>query len=129
MSQLEKHDNWLLGKVDCLQERISFVIFNFYGPIKIEDKYVVWKELSLKNVGLGSCNFILVGDFNATLALEEKVGGSKKFSKTMDDFREFVNDNKLIDVVTSNGFFNWSNRRENFTRISERLDRFLINLG
>ena len=72
---------------------------------------------------------ILAGDFNATLALEEKAGWSKKNSKTMDDFREFVNDNKLIDVVTSNGFFTWLNQRENFTRFSERLDKFLINSG
>lgn len=47
----------------------------------------------------------------------------------MDDFRKFVNDNKLIDVVTSNGLFTWSNQRANFTKISERLERFLINLG
>lgn len=44
----------------------------------------------------------------------------------MEDFRDFVTLNHLFDVIPKNGRYTWYNRRENFARISERLDRFLV---
>ncbi|XP_059073755.1 uncharacterized protein LOC131029339 [Cryptomeria japonica] len=68
---------------------------------------------------------IAVGDFNALLDIDEKVEGLRKPSKVMEDFRDFVSDCKLIDIIHKNGKFTWTNRRLNFANISERLDRFL----
>ncbi|XP_059067610.1 uncharacterized protein LOC131858395 [Cryptomeria japonica] len=67
-----------------------------------------------------------MGDFNALLDLDEKMGGLRMSNKVMEDFREFVQINKLIDVVPKNGLFTWTNRRAGFAHISERLDRHCI---
>lgn len=37
-----------------------------------------------------------------------------------------MGENKSINYQTSNGIFTWTNHREGFTKIVERLDRFLV---
>ncbi|XP_057871702.2 uncharacterized protein LOC131078076 [Cryptomeria japonica] len=69
---------------------------------------------------------IATGDFNAILDIDEKVGGLRKPLKVMEDFRDFVSNCKLIDIIPKNGKFTWTSRRLNFANISERLDRFLV---
>lgn len=58
--------------------------------------------------------------------MSEKSGGVRKVSKSQKDFAKFVETSNLIDIITSNGFFTWNNRRLGFTNIAERLDRFLV---
>lgn len=72
----------------------------------------------------------MVGDFNALLDLDEKKGGLRMSNKIMEDFRDFVMQNQLMDVVPKNGTFTWTNRRANFAHISEDwIDISLVNLG
>ncbi|XP_059064796.1 uncharacterized protein LOC131856864 [Cryptomeria japonica] len=60
---------------------------------------------------------IVAGDFNALLNNEEKLGGLRMNARVMEDFRDFVADNNLYDVVPKSGKFTWTNRRANFSRI------------
>ncbi|XP_059066192.1 uncharacterized protein LOC131857542 [Cryptomeria japonica] len=66
---------------------------------------------------------IVAGDFNAILNNKEKTGGLRMNARVMEDFRDFVTDNNLFDVIPKSGNFTWTNRRANFSRISERLDK------
>ncbi|XP_059078031.1 uncharacterized protein LOC131876609 [Cryptomeria japonica] len=66
---------------------------------------------------------IVAGDFNAILNNVEKYGGLRMNAHVMEDFRDFVTDNNLFDVIPKSGNFTWTNRRANFSRILERLDR------
>ncbi|XP_059077888.1 uncharacterized protein LOC131876487 [Cryptomeria japonica] len=69
---------------------------------------------------------IAVGDFNAILDIDEKMGGLRKPTKVMEDFRDFIANCKLVDIHPKNGRFTWTNRRLNFANISKRLDWFLV---
>ncbi|XP_059066514.1 uncharacterized protein LOC131857806 [Cryptomeria japonica] len=66
---------------------------------------------------------IVAGDFNAILNNEEKTGGLRMNAHVMEDFRDFVTDNNLFNVIPKSRKFTWTNTRANFSRISERLDR------
>ncbi|XP_057854562.2 uncharacterized protein LOC131064437 [Cryptomeria japonica] len=68
---------------------------------------------------------IAARDFNALLGIDEKVGGLQKPSK-VEDFRDFVSNCKLVDIIPKIGKFTWTNKRLKFANISERLDRFLF---
>ena len=48
-------------------------------------------------------NFILAGDFNAIVNLEEKKGGICPPPRTIVDFQNFISDNQLIDIIHSQG--------------------------
>ncbi|GLJ43284.1 hypothetical protein SUGI_0898800 [Cryptomeria japonica] len=125
--ELERIDYWLFGVVHSLKENMVFPLVNVYGPIKIEEKAKVWKDISIKIGFLNNDRVIVVGDFNSLLDLEEKRGGLKMTKKFMEDFRDFMTLNHLFDVIPKNGRYTWTNRRENFARISERLDKFQVD--
>ncbi|XP_059068297.1 uncharacterized protein LOC131858848 [Cryptomeria japonica] len=42
----------------------------------------------------------------------------------MEDFKEFISNCQVVEVIPKNGKFTWTNIRLNFSKISERLDRF-----
>lgn len=56
-------------------------------------------------------NFIIGGDLNAILNLEEKYGGSKMVTQVITNFREWSRKNNLLDIPTRNGVYTWNNRR------------------
>ncbi|XP_059064820.1 uncharacterized protein LOC131856880 [Cryptomeria japonica] len=105
---------------------MSFPLFNVCGPTKIADKEKVWKDISDKIGSLNNDKVIVAGNFKALLELDDKKGGLRMNSKVMEDFREFVASNSLFDVKPKNGLFTWTNRRDKFSRIFERMGRFLV---
>lgn len=117
---------WMTCRVKCLVDDLQFHLINVYGLIKTEDKARVWNELSNRVKTIGKDWLVIVGDFNAILDLNDKNGGLRKSNRVMEDFREFVAVNEVFDVVPKNGQFTLTNRRLNFMRILERLDKFLV---
>ncbi|XP_059074842.1 uncharacterized protein LOC131874910 [Cryptomeria japonica] len=115
---ISKQENWMQCKVRVLQEDLVFSLFNVYGLTKIEEKKRVWKEISEQIRMVDSEKVIVAGDFNAILNNEEKTGGLRMNARVMEDFRDFVSDNNLFDVIPKSRNFTWTNRRVNFSRIS-----------
>ncbi|XP_059067892.1 uncharacterized protein LOC131858612 [Cryptomeria japonica] len=72
---------------------------------------------------------MVAGDFNALLDIDDKEGGLRKPTKVMEDFRDFVANCRLFDIILKNRNFTWTNRRLNFSKISERLDWLFVGEG
>eukprot|EP00253_Pinus_taeda_P005765 PITA_05765 len=71
--------------------------------------------------------WITGGDFNMITKLEEKRGGRAKMEQENDHFKEFIQNNLLIYMESSNGIHTWSNRRAGRHQIASNLNRFLIS--
>jgi hypothetical protein len=71
-------------------------------------------------------NWILGGDFNMIMSLEEKAGGSKRLDPESGKFKTLPEHLNLVDIENSNGTFTWSNRRSGSQHVACRLDRFLV---
>ena len=67
------------------------------------------------------------GDFNMIANMEEKKGGRDRTNSDGNLLKNFIINNWLIDIPTSNGIFTWTNKREGIQQIASRLDRFLIS--
>eukprot|EP00253_Pinus_taeda_P018922 PITA_18922 len=67
------------------------------------------------------------GDFNIIRALEEKSNGRSKLEGDSIGFRNYIQNNHLMDIHTSNGIYTWTNKRRGSQQIASRLDRFLIS--
>ncbi|XP_059071065.1 uncharacterized protein LOC131862713 [Cryptomeria japonica] len=111
---ITKQDNWMHCKARTLQEDLEFSLINVYGPTKTEEKKRVWKEITDQIRMFDSEKTIVAGDFNAILNNDEKCGGLRMNTRVMEDFRDFVENNNLFDVVPKTGNFTWTNRRANF---------------
>lgn len=110
-----------------MNSNIHFIIFNVYGPIKTKENLSTWMSIENQMKELKQLLMILCGDFNVILDIGEKNGGLKKINRNIQDLKDLVEDNGLVECATSNGTYTWTNKRRGFTRILERLDRFFIS--
>ncbi|XP_020251189.1 uncharacterized protein LOC109828677, partial [Asparagus officinalis] len=76
-----------------------FTFTNVYAPIDREDKEVCWWELNRVRK-LFDGPWIICGDFNATLCLEERNGNGGSL-RDINSFRKFVSSTSLIDLPLS----------------------------
>ncbi|XP_059070965.1 uncharacterized protein LOC131862171 [Cryptomeria japonica] len=123
---INKQDNWIHCKVRTLQEDLEFSLINVYGLTKTKEKKRVWKEITDQIRMFDLEKTIVARDFNAILNNDEKCGGLRMNTRVMEDFRDFVENNNLFDVVPKTGNFTWTNRRANVCRIFERLDKIFV---
>ena len=96
---------------------------NLYAPNDVKEKKEFLKELS----GLKTNDnefWCYVGDFNAVLSDEERVGSSNSSISTT-DFVDFVYSTELVDLPLAGRKFTWHGRRG--TPAMSRLDRFLLS--
>ncbi|GLJ47625.1 hypothetical protein SUGI_1006030 [Cryptomeria japonica] len=123
---IASYDHRMVCIIICKQSSISYPLFNIYGPCKTEEKLKVWNEVFNQASQLDSGKVITAGDFNALLGIDEKLGGLQKPTKVMEDFWDFVENCKLVDILPKNGRVTWTNRKLNFANISKRLDRLVV---
>ncbi|KAF9607732.1 hypothetical protein IFM89_000079 [Coptis chinensis] len=85
----------------------------------------LWLELSTIN----SLNlpWLILGDFNAYLSVSEKRGGNNPTTTSMNDFRDFMKNNQLMEVSNSGFHLTWWNKQVREFKILGKLDRMLCN--
>eukprot|EP00253_Pinus_taeda_P031207 PITA_31207 len=59
--------------------------------------------------------------------MEEKQGVRTRLENDSNGLKEFIQNNQLMDIQTSNGVFTWTNKRRGTQHIASRLDQFLIS--
>ncbi|XP_057868067.2 uncharacterized protein LOC131075253 [Cryptomeria japonica] len=110
-----------------LESGETILVSNVYAPIDIRGKSQLWAHIRYVRSCAPFLPWILAGDFNVVLSLEEKRGGLPRLGPASDMFRTNVDSLALMDVKPSNGIFTWNNRRSGPEAITQRLDRFLVS--
>jgi hypothetical protein len=54
-------------------------------------------------------NWILGGDFNLITNLWEKKGGCRTLTQEDTSFKNFIENNELVDLEPTNGIYTWNN--------------------
>jgi exonuclease III len=103
------------------------MITNAYGPQNSRDKDLFLQSLAYLGSLAEGKRWIIGGDFNMILTLEEKRRGKKRLEKDSTKFQELIENLKLVDIENSNGTYTWTNKRSGHQQIACRLDRFLIS--
>jgi len=117
-----KNTHWLYTKLQHLESGMIFSLFNLYAPISAGEKKLCWDSIRSLADSEELANIIIVGDFNLTLSLSKKRGGST----IRDQVWEWVEDWDMIDINPSSGKYTWTNKRIGPRHITARLDRFLV---
>lgn len=84
-----------------------------------DDIYVLWQSTSMP--------WLMDGDFNAILGMEEKIGGLPIYPQEYEDFVFFINSCDLFYIDFTRSPFTWWNDRVDEKCIFKRLDKFVIN--
>ncbi|RYR09735.1 hypothetical protein Ahy_B05g078136 [Arachis hypogaea] len=97
-----------------------------YGNPNYNKRKDQWRSITAGNNNEGVPQ-LFIGDFNDILSQEEKVGLHPKPQNQIQEFRQFVNSNSLMDLDLKGGKFTWfSNPRNGFVT-REKIDRALAN--
>ncbi|XP_026443572.1 uncharacterized protein LOC113343651 [Papaver somniferum] len=84
----------------------------------------LWQQLGL---GFVSVPWLVLGDFNCILRLDEKKGGRSILSIYMNEFRSWISDNGLVEADSIGKKYTWSNCQSGDRRIVSRNDRAVVN--
>ena len=107
------------ARIISTKSNLQTIIVNVYGPSLLVDKLALWKGISAFINSMPLENIIIGGDFNVVLCMEEKKGGSNQVCKTMEDFKDWIQKDSLMDIKTKNGIYTWNNRRKGLCYIAE----------
>ena len=111
----------------ALDSSETILVTNVYAPIDIRGKIHLWDHIRYVRSYSPYFPWILGGDFNSILSLEEKRGGWARLGPASNLFQAQVYVLFVIDVKPSNGVFTWNNRWSGQEAILECLDRFLVS--
>ena len=99
---------------------------NVYFPQDALKKFTLLSTLADLNSSRCHPLWICGGDVNMITTLEEKNGGRTRLEMDSNGFKEFIQNNWLMDLPTSNGTHTWTNKRGRTQHIASCLDRFLV---
>jgi hypothetical protein len=103
-----------------------WLLIAVYGPPYVAKRRSFWSFL--ENL---ICSFfglwLIIGDLNSIVKKSEKRGGSSSGLSSSSNFLNFVSNTEAIDLGLNGLRFTWSNRREGWANVRERLDRGLCN--
>ncbi|GJY47211.1 RNA-directed DNA polymerase, eukaryota, reverse transcriptase zinc-binding domain protein [Tanacetum coccineum] len=127
---------WVIAKtkqcmfllVETVCKKIKFFCTMVYASNSYTERRRLWKDLGAQKVITDKEPWVILGDFNVTMKIEEQSNGSSIPSNEMNEFAECIRETEL-DYILSYGFhFTWTKSRMNpQCKTLKKLDRILIN--
>ncbi|XP_071699645.1 uncharacterized protein [Rutidosis leptorrhynchoides] len=102
---------------------ISFVCANNAYIIR----RVLWNDLEKHKNCIGAFLWVIMGDFNVSLDVEESSAESSRCTLAMREFRDCVDSINIVDINHSGFQFTWNQRPNSNTGILKKIDRVMAN--
>jgi hypothetical protein len=103
-----------------VEDGFLWAFAGIYGPNNNGLRRFLWEELA-GLMSIWALPWCIGGDFNATIFLRERSGGTG-FRRAASEFADFIVDHGLMDLPLGGGVSTWSNSLS-----WSRLDRFLVS--
>ncbi|XP_074290425.1 uncharacterized protein LOC141617144 [Silene latifolia] len=110
-------------------DKLRNITFHFtivYGLNKDKERESLWEDLGLIRNGVTSA-WMVCGDFNSLMHLDERVGGTTVSWNEVMPMRDMVAKCDLVELKTMGAFFTWNNKHEHSSKVYSKIDRVLID--
>ncbi|XP_021994626.1 uncharacterized protein LOC110891242 [Helianthus annuus] len=87
----------------------------------------LWHHLSMHKSFVGNNPWVIMGDFNSALNLEDKSMGASSVTRSMIEFQECVDDLEMLDINRTGLHFTWSQKPKKGIGLLKKIDRVLGN--
>ncbi|GJV92051.1 hypothetical protein Tco_1539864 [Tanacetum coccineum] len=104
-----------------------FCTFVYAGNKHMERRHL-WAELDLHKQVVRGLPWILMGDFNVALNIEDSFAGSSLMNVGMCDFKDCVKRIEVIDINSFGLHFTWNQKPKGRNGILKKLDRIMGNM-
>ncbi|XP_019236935.1 PREDICTED: uncharacterized protein LOC109217163 [Nicotiana attenuata] len=120
-SQLKVHQQFIHGIVKSGSDTVQFAFTAVYGLHPIANRSDLWNNLRELEEQM-TIPWLLMGDFNAIKDMEDRMNGTKVQMNEIKDFREFMMECQMTELVTVGRGFTWTNNY-----VYSRIDRGIVN--
>ncbi|XP_022003154.1 uncharacterized protein LOC110900577 [Helianthus annuus] len=110
-----------------IDAKILFVSF-VYAKNTYQERRVLWQDLCKHNLVAGNQPWIVMGDFNSALYMDDCLHGSSTPTTGMRDFFECVQHNELLDIPGHGLHFTWNQKPRDGIGILKKIDRVMGNV-
>lgn len=88
----------ILCLVETVKKQVKFYCSFIYASISAKERRELWKELLLQKTVCNSFPWILMGDYNVTLKVNEHSNSGSAMTAEMNEFKECVNSLEVEDM-------------------------------
>ncbi|GKE32773.1 hypothetical protein Tco_1452095 [Tanacetum coccineum] len=88
----------------------------------------LWADLAVHKQAVHGMSWVLMGDFNVALNLEDSHSGSSQMSSAMIDFKDCVSAIDIMDINCTGLHYTWNQKPKSGSGILKKLDRVMGNL-
>lgn len=110
-----------------LADNKTFYCSFVYAGNKVAYRRSLWDNLRLLKHFVGSKSWVLLGDFNVALNIEDSSTGSSGISKGMCDFKDCIEDIVVLDINHFGLHFTWNQQPNSESGILKKFDRIMGN--
>lgn len=110
-----------------LDKRVMFISV-VYADNYYMKRLEVWASLCHHKVFIRDAPWVVMGDFNQTLNLEDNLHGSLSIPIGMREFKECVNDIEALDVKSIGIHYTWNQKPKHGNGTFKKLDRIMSNI-
>ncbi|XP_071740858.1 uncharacterized protein [Rutidosis leptorrhynchoides] len=106
-----------------VQFHVSFIdAHNYYIT-----RRALWRELEMHKCLLGNHPWVMLGDFNASLSVNDSSCGSSSMTIAMSEFKDCVERICMSDVNHMGLHFTWNQRPKASSGLLKKIDRVMAN--
>ena len=105
---------------------LTWLISSIYSSPRLAERKILWENLSQVAL-LHTLPWLLLGDFNEILCGNDKMGGRQINLNRALEFKSCLDDCNFLDLGFSGPKYTWTNGRQVFDLILERIDRCFVN--
>ncbi|KAJ6369366.1 hypothetical protein OIU78_001686, partial [Salix suchowensis] len=127
MQITESAPQWITCQASDISNNESIFISFVYGHNNPADRKCLWDYLQRQSSRYALQPWVILGDFNAILSTNDRMGGSQQWPSYMDDFHSCLQQASLINVPYSGIHLTWHNGQKDGHTIQKKLDWILGN--
>ncbi|GKB63570.1 putative RNA-directed DNA polymerase [Tanacetum coccineum] len=92
------------------------------------ERHQLWADLGCHKLVVRGMPWVLMGDYNVALNLEDSHSGSSRLNSAMIEFKDCVSQIEVMDINCSGIHFTWNQKPRGEGGLLKKLDRIMGNL-
>ncbi|XP_056162312.1 uncharacterized protein LOC115663491 [Syzygium oleosum] len=105
-----------------------FLLSAIYGCNTEVERGIMWRNiLNFSNRNPENVPWLLMGDFNETRDISERIGSTVRWTVGMDELNNIIEELALIEPPSLGPIFTWTNKSSGTNLRASRIDRVLVN--
>ncbi|GKB88702.1 RNA-directed DNA polymerase, eukaryota, reverse transcriptase zinc-binding domain protein, partial [Tanacetum coccineum] len=114
--------------VETVCKKVRLFCTMVYASNSYMERRKLWRELGVQKSITNGEPWVIMGDFNVTLKVEEHSNGSSAPNSEMNEFAQCVREIEVDDILSSGCHFTWTKSRGNpKCKTLKKLDRIMIS--